>query len=450
MGVHRVKLLFGTILMLAVFFLVVTGCGSRPSVDLMAVPEEGGTISGGGTFDEGEHIRVEAEPAVGYRFVKWTDGDKQVSGDPVYHFTLAAGRQLTAHFEQLTYTVRPTVTANGNRGMVTGGGEYTHGQQAVIRAFPAGESRFEGWYSGGKRISGEPEYAFTVTGEKSLSARFLYEEEIWINSLVDKGLTPLAVMETVREKMDSLETEEERDRLFRFLLTWLDGEGRRHKLVDVLFHHDADMHERLGLPGSYEDFLSGKGFVRMRDLLMKTIEQDPGAIEDRDLRESLTGMWNQGFTLKTGEGSFSSVVDYSRLKESFQPLLSPGMHAYLGLRNDMLHAMSEGYMLISPEEHSRLLIRVDGFLSGNPELPEAVEVEGKYETFLAMFLVRDPFVPSVSPEEISAYRDLVREYPQTRTAGVLKDYLSVLEENNRQIDEQVWSFLRGQGLSHPL
>lgn len=51
----------------------------RGTVVLAASPSNGGTVIGGGTFDEGELITIEAKPATGYQFDKWSDGNKNAT-----------------------------------------------------------------------------------------------------------------------------------------------------------------------------------------------------------------------------------------------------------------------------------------------------------------------------------------------------------------------------------
>ncbi|MFQ8638112.1 MAG: InlB B-repeat-containing protein [Acutalibacteraceae bacterium] len=60
----------------------------------------GGTVSGGGTFEENEVITVTATPNSGYRFVRWEEGGAQASDKASYSFPVLADRTLTAVFER--------------------------------------------------------------------------------------------------------------------------------------------------------------------------------------------------------------------------------------------------------------------------------------------------------------------------------------------------------------
>ena len=47
----------------------------KKTLALMAVPAEGGSVTGAGTYDAGTEVSVEAIPNEGYKFSEWEDGD---------------------------------------------------------------------------------------------------------------------------------------------------------------------------------------------------------------------------------------------------------------------------------------------------------------------------------------------------------------------------------------
>lgn len=62
-------------------------------------PSNGGTVSGGGTYNAGTSVRVSASPNSGWRFVRWSDGMGQT-----HSVTMNANKSLTAYFEKYTVT----------------------------------------------------------------------------------------------------------------------------------------------------------------------------------------------------------------------------------------------------------------------------------------------------------------------------------------------------------
>lgn len=65
---------------------------------LTALPEEGGTVTGEGLFEEGSEVSFSAEPNNGYAFVQWNDGVTEA----VRTITLTRDTLFTAEFVRLT------------------------------------------------------------------------------------------------------------------------------------------------------------------------------------------------------------------------------------------------------------------------------------------------------------------------------------------------------------
>lgn len=75
------------------------------NIAVSANPTAGGTVSGGGTYDENASVTVTATANSGYSFVKWTENGEQVSTDASYTFTATSDRTLVAEFEEVIYKV---------------------------------------------------------------------------------------------------------------------------------------------------------------------------------------------------------------------------------------------------------------------------------------------------------------------------------------------------------
>ena len=71
-------------------------CGG--AVAVVATPEEGGTVNGGGSFQAGEACTVTAIANEGHFFAGWTQDGKRVSTDVEYTFYVANDVELVAHF----------------------------------------------------------------------------------------------------------------------------------------------------------------------------------------------------------------------------------------------------------------------------------------------------------------------------------------------------------------
>ena len=67
-------------------------------INATANPTEGGTVTGGGTYQEGQSCTVTATANTGYSFASWTENGSVVSTDATYSFTVEADRVLVANF----------------------------------------------------------------------------------------------------------------------------------------------------------------------------------------------------------------------------------------------------------------------------------------------------------------------------------------------------------------
>ena len=81
------------------------------TVSVSANPNNGGTVAGGGTYQQGQSCTVNATAATGYNFQKWTENGNQVSTNANYTFSVTSNRSLVAHFTTQPQT--PTGAING-------------------------------------------------------------------------------------------------------------------------------------------------------------------------------------------------------------------------------------------------------------------------------------------------------------------------------------------------
>ena len=98
-----------------------------------------GRVTGGGEYEIGEEITLEAIPNEGYHFVKWDDENT----DNPRLLTVAYDITLTAVFSNTyTVTVQPNYTSMGR---VTGGGEYEIDEEITLEAIPNEGYHFVKW-----------------------------------------------------------------------------------------------------------------------------------------------------------------------------------------------------------------------------------------------------------------------------------------------------------------
>ena len=144
------------------------------NINIQTYPLEGGTVDGDRTFHTGDNVDLIAEPAKGWKFVHWKEGEDVISTNNVYSFTGGSSdRSLTAVFERDLDYVKITVTTNTTEsGSVTGGGYYKNGNTVTLTAVPNEGWKFTGWDEGGTVVSVDPHYSFTAETDRDLTAKF--------------------------------------------------------------------------------------------------------------------------------------------------------------------------------------------------------------------------------------------------------------------------------------
>ena len=154
--------------------------GGTPQVNTYTItasasPTAGGTVSGAGTYDEGQTVTLTATAASGYTFSKWTKNGTQVSTNAVYSFTASADAAYVAVFTQNSYAI--TASANPTAGgTVSGAGTYTYGSTATLTATAKSGYTFTNWTKNGTQVSTNATYSFTVTSAAAYVANFTQQQ----------------------------------------------------------------------------------------------------------------------------------------------------------------------------------------------------------------------------------------------------------------------------------
>ncbi|MBR1995850.1 MAG: hypothetical protein IJ989_01170 [Paludibacteraceae bacterium] len=143
-----------------------------------------GSVTGAGTYYEGEEVTLKATANAGHAFVDWSNGAIETT------LTFAATKDSTvqANFKVLSYTVA-LATNDEAKGSVAGAGTYDYGTEVELTATPAEGYELLYWSD----RSTENPRTITVNGNKALSAYFVKEytqepaftiEKLWENAQV--------------------------------------------------------------------------------------------------------------------------------------------------------------------------------------------------------------------------------------------------------------------------
>ena len=156
---------------------ITSGGGTQYTVNVSANPTNGGTVTGGGTYNQGQSCTVTASANAGFTFTNWTENGNVVSTQASYTFNVTSNRNLVANFQAQPQNYNITVSANPtNGGTVMGGGSYQQGQSCTVNATANTGYTFSNWTENGNVVSTNASYTFTVTGNRNLVANFSLQQ----------------------------------------------------------------------------------------------------------------------------------------------------------------------------------------------------------------------------------------------------------------------------------
>ena len=143
------------------------------SYDITATadPEEGGTVSGAGTYYHFDTCSLIATANIGYSFINWTLDDEVVSTDTIYTFVVSDSANYVAHFSLNRYDITVTADPEGS-GRLSGAGIYYHFDTCTLTATTNMGYTFVNWTENGEVVSTDHTFSFEVTANRQLVANF--------------------------------------------------------------------------------------------------------------------------------------------------------------------------------------------------------------------------------------------------------------------------------------
>lgn len=132
----------------------------------------GGTVNGGGTYQEGSVCTLTAIANDGYDFVNWTKNGIMISNEATYSFVVTASEVYTANFSNDGYYTITTTNDPTIGGTTSGGGNYCSGQTCNLIATAADGYGFLYWTENNNIVTTNSSYSFDVTNNRALVAHF--------------------------------------------------------------------------------------------------------------------------------------------------------------------------------------------------------------------------------------------------------------------------------------
>ena len=181
---------------------------------LTVTANEGGSVTNGGTYDEGTELTITATPEEGYEFVRWEGSD---SSENSLIITLNGDETISALFEvKLQYTL--IVTAGHGGTVSSNGGTFNQGEEVVVSAISDNGWRFKKW-SNGNYYS---QYDLIINDSIIINAEFeelptdlisFYSEKGGRDTFHPNQVLALETLLFVQEDIDNNNLEQARERL---------------------------------------------------------------------------------------------------------------------------------------------------------------------------------------------------------------------------------------------
>ena len=188
-----------------------------------------GTVSGGGTYNQGATVTIRATANSGYHFVQWNDGNTQnprtvtVNANATYVATFEANSPNPP--TQYTLTV---LSNNDAYGTVSGGGTYNEGAVVTISAVANNGYHFVRWNDGSTQnprtvtVTANATYVATFEANVGIDDASLAQVNLYPNPATDKvtlsGLAQQARIDLI-------------DATGRTLATWTSAD--EHTTLDI-------------------------------------------------------------------------------------------------------------------------------------------------------------------------------------------------------------------------
>lgn len=154
-------------------------------------PNEAGTITGLGIYQEGTTCSLLIVTNEGYDFVALKENDMVVSEEDVYSFIVDSDRHFVAEFSKLEYYYDVTAEVYPeNAGVITGTGTYKEGDACTLNVTANVGYRFVAFKENDVVVSEETTYSFIVDSDRHLLAEFeLQEYDVNLSASPEEGGT---------------------------------------------------------------------------------------------------------------------------------------------------------------------------------------------------------------------------------------------------------------------
>lgn len=241
----------------------------------------------------------------------------------------------------------------------------------------------------------------------------------------------------------------EEDRTLRELWYFLEANASHLKTAEV----DEAIWRLLALENEYLKSYEAELFSGSTNLKLNryTLAELIGLREFQEeySKDLVRNIPAEGFILSRAEGMVEAAIDFPGISARFGRYASQPVAGYLRImaRETGRHFAEDAALKISPDTLGRRIVAIETFLKENRRFPRQNELNQMARKYLSAYFLGLNNTPAFSYRTnrlngtfLQSYRDSRANYPGTRLAAFIENYLRILSENGFQKTEPVLDF----------
>ncbi len=164
------------------------------------------------------------------------------------------------------------------------------------------------------------------------------------------------------------------------------------------------------------------------------------------LKNHLVKNLDLGYKLNLREGLYYYSTDYDRLLDLFKDYTTREYEDYLKILslNSQSTYLPNGDLAISDENLVDRILLVESFKMVYPFSDLFKEISYAYRVYVSSYLYGDSKNPKFDPESgkikdkaLEEFNTRIEKYPYTTFAGILRDFLDAVKDNNNKINDNI-------------
>ena len=168
--------------------------------------------------------------------------------------------------------------------------------------------------------------------------------------------------------------------------------------------------------------------------------------EDENYLNLVTELIMSGYTFfNEGEGNIGIEPDYQKFNDELAPSLSEGMILYLEVQGEKQIAM-DAALSISHQELGERIIRVENFMTENPNFKNIHVFKERYKLWMEIYLIGIPNSEvsnadgGLNEEVKDNFEQMMINHKNTGTAKIVEEFYKKMESNNFIFTEEVKNY----------